>query len=285
MRPRRGSDAISPTAHYTGHVWARNALSHAELGSREGRLLFGAVEPWMVFSRMLGGPSIEPHLLARHRVIDQVLEVAIDDGAVSQVIEIACGLSPRGWRFARRYGERITYVEADLPAMADRKRGALERMGALSEHHRVVDVDALRDGGPDSVQAIAQTLEADRGLAIITEGLLSYLPRSEVLAMWRRFAGLLEGFADGRYISDLHLASDAPGPQAELFKALLGAFVRGRVDIHFADAAEAEAALLEAGFRRAAVYPTATHPAAAGPDGKLPGTNRVSVIDAASRPR
>jgi hypothetical protein len=23
---RRGSDAISPTAHYTGHVWARNGL-------------------------------------------------------------------------------------------------------------------------------------------------------------------------------------------------------------------------------------------------------------------
>ncbi len=36
----RSSDAISPTAHYTGQVWARNGLSHPRLGTREGRVLF-----------------------------------------------------------------------------------------------------------------------------------------------------------------------------------------------------------------------------------------------------
>jgi len=51
------------------------------------------------------------------------------------VIEVAAGLSPRGWRFRRRYGDRLTYVEADLPAMAARKRGALERMGSLGDRH------------------------------------------------------------------------------------------------------------------------------------------------------
>ena len=38
----RGSDAISPTAHYTGHVWVRNGLSHPELATREGRVMFDA---------------------------------------------------------------------------------------------------------------------------------------------------------------------------------------------------------------------------------------------------
>ncbi len=32
------SDAISPTAHYTGYVWARNGLSHPELETLEGRV-------------------------------------------------------------------------------------------------------------------------------------------------------------------------------------------------------------------------------------------------------
>ena len=32
-----GSDAISPTAHYTGYVWARNGLSHPALETPEGR--------------------------------------------------------------------------------------------------------------------------------------------------------------------------------------------------------------------------------------------------------
>src|ERR687883_1073412 len=99
----RGSDAISPTAHYTGHVWGRNGLSHPGLGTLEGRLLFDALAPAMVVSRALGGPTLEGMLLARHRIIDALLARAIDDGRVSQVVEVACGMSPRGWRFAERY--------------------------------------------------------------------------------------------------------------------------------------------------------------------------------------
>jgi hypothetical protein len=38
-----GSKAISPTAHYTGHAWTRNALSDS--APLEGRALFGALEP------------------------------------------------------------------------------------------------------------------------------------------------------------------------------------------------------------------------------------------------
>ena len=34
-----GGESISPTAHYTGYVWARNGLSHPELETLEGRLL------------------------------------------------------------------------------------------------------------------------------------------------------------------------------------------------------------------------------------------------------
>jgi len=54
-----GSDAISPTAHYTGYVWARNGLSHPELETREGRLLFESLHPVMAVSRALGGPSLD----------------------------------------------------------------------------------------------------------------------------------------------------------------------------------------------------------------------------------
>src|SRR5205085_63114 len=55
----RGPESISPTAHYTGHVWRRNGLSHEELGTLEGRLLFEALEPAMRASRAVGGPTLE----------------------------------------------------------------------------------------------------------------------------------------------------------------------------------------------------------------------------------
>ena len=138
MLPQRTSDAISPTAHYTGWIWARNGLSHRELETAEGRALFELVRPAMVLSSALGSGTLEEYLIARHTAIDELLTSAIEEHGITQVLEVACGLSPRGWRFCERYGDRITYIEADLPAMAARKRRALERMGSLSERHQVV---------------------------------------------------------------------------------------------------------------------------------------------------
>jgi O-methyltransferase involved in polyketide biosynthesis len=277
---RRRPDAISPTAHYTGHVWVRNGLSHPALATREGRLMFDALAPAMLASRAAGGPTLEGLLLARHRIIDDLLAGAIDDGRVSQVIEIACGMSPRGWRFASRYGERLTYVEADLPAMAARKRRALERIGPAGERHRVVELDALRDDGPRSLAALASTLDRERGLAIVTEGLLSYFPQDDVRAMWRRFARELERFSAGVYLAELHV--DFGGALAErAVRAALSAFVQRPVLAHFGDAATAVDALRAAGFDEARLHRANRHPAAA--DARRdPAAARVHIVDAAT---
>jgi O-methyltransferase involved in polyketide biosynthesis len=246
-------DRIGPTAHYTGYVWARNGLSHPELATTEGRILFDSLQPAMLASRALGGPTLEEYLLARHRAIDALLERAIERDGVGQVIEVAAGLSPRGWRFAQRFRERLVYVEADLPEMAERKRAALERMGSLGERHRVREVDALReDDAPGSLYAVLAELDERAGLAIITEGLLGYLPPDAVQNMWRRFATGLGRFSTGRYISDVHMGG-AVTPPVRVFRVLLSGFVRGRVYLHFDGPEDAVAALRDAGFAEADV--------------------------------
>jgi O-methyltransferase involved in polyketide biosynthesis len=250
------SEAISPTAHYTGYVWARNGLSHPELETIEGRVLFEALRPVMTVNSLLGRGTLETYLLTRHRAIDALLERAIEQRGVSQVIEVAAGLSPRGWRFVERYGDRLTYVEADLPGMAARKRRALERIGSLGDHHRVAELDALRRDGPGSVAALAGELVPDCGLAIITEGLLGYLPTDAVKDLWGRFARALGGFAAGTYISDIHIGA-VQDVQVRAFRLLLSAFVRGRVYLHFDSPGEGEEALLSAGFAEAEVRPAA----------------------------
>ena len=151
----------------------------------------------MTVSGLLGGPTLESYLLARHRTIDALLERAIEEEGVTQVVEIACGLSPRGLRFKRRHGEQLTYIEADLPGMAARKEAALRRMGALSETHRVVVLDALKEQGPNSLRELAGTLKPDRGLVVITEGLLGYLEMGLVQGIWGRVAETLAGFRGG----------------------------------------------------------------------------------------
>jgi O-methyltransferase involved in polyketide biosynthesis len=192
-----GSNAISPTAHYTRYVWARNGLSHPALSTREGEVLFASLQPAMLASRALGGPSLEPYLLARHQAIAARVEQAIESGTATQVLEMAAGLSPRGWRFAERYGDAITYVEADLPAMAARKRRALEKIGSLGPHHQVREVDALKPGGRGSLAEVTASFDPEAGLIIVTEGLLGYLSTPDMTALWERFAAALKTFRAG----------------------------------------------------------------------------------------
>jgi len=56
-------------------------------------------------------------LKQRHRMIDQHLTQLIEQHPDLQVLEIASGLSPRGWNFRQKY-PNIDYRELDLPGMA-----------------------------------------------------------------------------------------------------------------------------------------------------------------------
>lgn len=271
------SAAISPTAHYTGETWVRNGLSHPELATWQGRLFHGTLALPNAASRLLGGPSLDGMLLARHRIIDALLDERIQ-GGIGQVIEIACGMSPRGWRFSQRYGNDLTYVEADLPAMARRKREALAQMGSLDEHHRVVELDALRDGGPGSLEELVESMDPAKGLAIVTEGLLVYLDDETTEALWERLARALRPFEPGVYLSDFRIARPERGAAERAFEVLLGAFVRGRIHPYRGDEASAEAALRAAGFEQASLHRGDEHPAA----GHVASAGMLSVIEAVS---
>jgi O-methyltransferase involved in polyketide biosynthesis len=229
-------------------------------------------------SKMLGGPTLDGPLLARHRIIDSILDDLIR-GGVSQVVEVACGMSPRGWRFTERFGDRLTYVEADLPGMAKRKRDALARMESLTDRHRVVDLDVLQEAGPGSLEALVETLDPTEGLAIVTEGLLTYLDDDTVKALWARLATALGRFDKGVYLSDLRFARRDRGLPERTFDVILGAFVRGKVHAYRGDEASAEAALRSAGFEQAQLHRGDQHPAAAEARSD-PGAGVVCIVEA-----
>lgn len=278
MNESEGSGSVSPTAHYTGETWVRNGLSHPELATWQGRFLHGTLALPLAASKALGGPTLDGLLLARHRIIDSILDGLIQ-GGVSQVVEAACGMSPRGWRFSERYGDRLTYVEADLPAMAQRKREALARMGSLSEHHRVADLDILRDGGPGSLESLTAELDPAAGLAIITEGLLTYFDDPTVEALWARLAAVLGRFSKGAYLADLRFARPDRGLPERTFDVILGAFVRGKVHAYRGDETTAAASLRAAGFKSSRLHRGDEHPAAAEVHGD-PGAGVVCIIEA-----
>lgn len=201
--------------------------------------------PVALASVATGGVTLETMLLQRHLMIDALLEEAIADGRVGQVLEVAAGLSGRGWRFTRKHPS-LVYVEGDLPGMVARKQRMLPRR---APNHHLVTSNALATAGPHSIaEAVAPHFSADRGTAIITEGLLSYFRREWVLDMWQRFSALLGVHPHGVYLSDMHLRSIERQKVVATFRRLLALATRGAVALHFDTAGDLEAALHERGF-------------------------------------
>lgn len=274
------SSRISPTAYATGYYWVAQGMSHPAFATAKGRRTLQAFRPLMFALDAVGGLSLDATLMARHRGIDERLDAAIQSGTVTQVIEIAAGLSARGWRLAQRHGERIVYLDTDLPAMAATKRELLEQHELLSSHHRVLALDALADSGPQSLAAIADRLDPHAGTAIITEGLLSYLAPTQAERLWQRIAATLGRFPQGVYLADLHFRSQTHGRAVKLFGWFLSQFVRGRINMHFEHAEQACAAMHAHGFACAEIT-QATR--LASNQGLGPGAERVQILCARTR--
>jgi O-methyltransferase involved in polyketide biosynthesis len=260
-------------------MWERYGLSHPGLVLRRARWLERATRPVVAGTRLLSGVSLDALMEARHRGIDALLTRAIEEGRVSQVIELAAGLSPRGWRFAKRYGARITYVETDLPHMVAAKRRLLKRARLESPHHRSTELNALAVSGANSLAGICDTLDRSRGVAIITEGLMNYLDPAQARGVWRRVASQMQAFPQGLYLSDVYLATANRGLVADAFLSLLSTFVRGRVHLHFDSERDAIEAMREAGFATAQVHASDALPETRALAGRG-GTKHVQILEA-----
>jgi O-methyltransferase involved in polyketide biosynthesis len=278
---RAHPETISPTAHYTGYVWYAHGQSHDAFATRTGHLLYQALRAPNVAAHAVGLPSLEGMLLARHRLIDLRLTNAIDAGEISQVVEVACGLSPRGWRFRSKYGDALTYVEADLPGMLKNKQRILARLGGETAHHYTAEIDALAETGPTSIDGVCAKLDPLRGTAIITEGLINYFDRETMLGIWRRFGTALRIFPRSLYLSDLLLREGNSGAFATGFSWLVGAFVRGKTHLHFDSPDEAEVALESSGLLGVLLDPREFNHEL--PDLEVAGAGRVRIIEAMAK--
>ncbi|HVT33945.1 MAG TPA: class I SAM-dependent methyltransferase [Nevskiaceae bacterium] len=274
------SENVSPTAYATGYLWYRNGMSHEALATEQGRKVDRWFHGFIAATRALTGVQLDTMLIARHKGIDGELARAIEAGRVGQVVEIAAGLSPRGTTFCQRY-PKLTYIETDLPKMAALKRSLLDKGGLLSARHRVQVVDALAQRGANSLAALAKTLDAQQGVAVITEGLMSYLDPVAAHHVWRNTAHFCKRFPHGLYLSDAYLAGDRSGAAFAAFGLMISAFVRGRLHRQFRSAEHARERLARAGFTDVRMLQTSEIPETRELS-KLRGPDRVRVLEAST---
>lgn len=279
MSTPQSTARVSPTAHATGYLWYRHGLSDAALVTPQGQRLDRGFRALTGLTQKVSGISLDAMMLARHKGIDAVLCEAIDAGRVTQVIEIAAGLSARGWRIRQRYGDRIRYIETDLPDMVRTKRALLENAGLLGPRHQIVVLDALATRGPRSLAAVARQLDRSQGTAIITEGLMNYLAPDAANGFWKRAAKVLGDFRHGVYLSDAYLTRDNRNLAMLAFGAILQVFVRGRMHVHFQTEARAIDHLERAGFSEVRLHDTASIPETA-EHARVRGGALVRILEA-----
>ncbi|WP_271410572.1 class I SAM-dependent methyltransferase [Pseudomonas sp. Q1-7] len=233
---RLDSAHITPSAHYTGYVWYRHRLAEEPFVTAFGRLAHGLLAPLSWGARTAFGLDVEHLLLQRHLLIDALLREAIEQQGMRQVVEIACGLSPRGRRFCVRYPD-VRYLEADLPPMAARKRLLLHEEGWLDSRHQVRPVDILAESGAHDLQTLFSGLNPEAPVLVITEGLVNYFELPVIESFWARLAAELRRFPAATYLTDLYpdLREHPRYRQLRWGIDLVGRLTRGRYYLHYQD--------------------------------------------------
>ncbi len=239
---------ISFTAHYTGYIWYRLGWSHPALASLKGRVLGNLLRPleWLA-ERTLGG-SMRTTLHTRHGLIDQQINTWLSQHPDGQILEIACGLSPRGWRY-RTSNTNLHYVEADLPAMAAGKKTALAQAGQAQAVVLPLDVFAM------DIPALATQFDTAKPLLIVSEGLVNYFSKDQLQHMWLNLANLLQLFSAGSYVSDIY--PEPIHPLSSLIwraSKLLKFMSKSAFAFHYLTPKQVQDALASSGFSSCKVY-------------------------------
>lgn len=252
---RTDTSSISFTAHYTGQVWYRNGLSAEPFYTRQGDIYYRLLAPFEVVGGRIVGTNIRESLLQRHFLIDHLIEKAITKDGCTQVLEIACGLSPRGWRFTSRFPQ-LKYVEADLPDMARDKEALLRENGSLGERHKVVTCNILVDGPESLENVVSREFDTTKPLLVITEGLVNYFDLETISGFWQRLQNVLKKFPSGRYFTDNYpLLEDHPFRKLMQFLGnSLGAISRSNVRWHFSSDDKMKQHFIGLGFTQAIAH-------------------------------
>ena len=162
---------------------------------------------------------------------------------------------------------------------------------AISAGGLTIDGDELRffvtgssiTTGPLSLRTLLGALAPDRGVAIISEGLLNYLPLQTVDQLWQDASAGMRRFPASLYLADTYLASDNGDLLTRGFLAALSVMVRGAVRLHFTDAGALHARARRDGWRSSALLaPDAVAGSEAGGSG---ATGRVRILCASAHDR
>ena len=131
----------------------------------------------MIVQSMANGRKNSWSIVARTWLIDQFVLEFVHDGC-TRVLNLACGLDTRPYRLP--LPETLTWIDADLPEVTSYMNDMMADQKPNCTHQRVSLDLADREARLDFFHELAKNPQRT---IVITEGLLVYLPESEVSAL------------------------------------------------------------------------------------------------------
>ena len=234
---------ISFTAHYTGYIWYSMGISHPVFATRKGKFLAKVLHPLESWAEKHVGGSMRTTLKQRHSIIDDQLTQLIQQHPDLQILEIACGLSPRSWNVRQKFPQ-INYRELDLPDMAKIKTQALQKLD--SEAPEVLTADIFTH----DFEKIFHTFDSKRPLVIISEGLINYFDKTLLNKLLQGMTEYGQDFTKLHYLTDIY-----PEPVKNKLanfiwssSKLLKVMSRSSFTFHFINPPEVQSFFSHAGF-------------------------------------
>ena len=230
-------EKISPSALYTSHIWVRNRLSPEVFSTPQGRSFYRWMLPIEMMAKLMSVATLEQMLVARHKSMDALVQKKLQSDDSLQVVELACGLSTRSLRLQQAF-PNLKFIEADLPAMADSKREIWKSQGNPRQD-TVYSCDLLKDQDFDR---LAQTLDTNRGIIVLLEGVLSYFSKEQVSDIMHRVYKFARRFPQAYVLCDAHFASNVGGVRGtRLFQFLQSLFCKeSKMQLPWQDAGDVE---------------------------------------------
>ncbi len=241
-------EKISPTAKMVAQIRTFTDIPYTqEIAAESGaEKVFQELADGSVESIIPLVPLWEARYKATDRIIKQI--------GITQILEIAAGLSPRG--LAMTENPEIIYVTTDLPEILDEEKkiaeAILSRTGVRRPNLHFLSTNAL---DRESLARAATIFRMDRTLAIITEGLLSYFSRSEKDTLARNIHELLRTYP-GVWITPDTSTRQSWGRMAQTdeamqrrLKIISGSTGRDLESTIFADENEVNQFFLDSGFK------------------------------------
>lgn len=172
MAQEEAYEKISATAKLVAHVRTFTDIPFA----REIATASGAKK----YFQTLASKSVEtliqltPLWEARYKATDQI----IAQHHITQVLEIAAGLSPRG--LVMTADPDVVYVATDLPQVLEQEKAIAESILATLNMHRPNLYFRIANAlDREGLLQAATPFQSGRPIAVITEGLLVYLTIAE----------------------------------------------------------------------------------------------------------